>query len=134
MGNDFGSILSEFKQDEEPENIMAMIDDKELQQGMIAWKSVRVWFKPAKTCEEKDKIGRWMWLWDMIDYDQHNFEIVAGVRAQEAGKLFTRLKGLHLIYPDGTINQLATSYLQSIILSKIRGNSKKEKMPTVGQK
>lgn len=115
----FGEVLSGFKEDEEPENIVAIIDDEDLQNGMIAWKSVRIRFKPALDCPENDPVAKWEWLWNQIEYDSFAFGTVAGVKAQDVGMLITRLMGLHLIYPDGTINKLARQYLQTIILQKI---------------
>jgi len=49
----FGEILSEFKKSEEAENIVAIIEDNDLQNGMIAWKSVRIRYKAATDCQEK---------------------------------------------------------------------------------
>lgn len=123
----FGEILSEFKTDDEPENIVAMINDEELQNGMIAWKSVRITYKASSDCKEKDSVGKWNWLWGQIEYDSQMFGVVAGAKAQDVGKLFERLKGLHLIYPDGTINRLAKQYLQSIIMAKIRQATPKQR-------
>ena len=116
----FGEVLAEFKVNEEAENIVAIIEDSELQNGMIAWKAVQIQYKTASDCQEKDPVARWNWLWNHIDYNAQQFGIVAGVKAQDVGKLVTRLIGLRLIYPDGTVNKLARQYLQSIIMSKIK--------------
>jgi len=125
----FGEVLASFKKDEEAENIVAIIDDDDLQNGMIAWKSVRIKYKAAKDCIEKDTIDRWKWLWDQIEYDAQGFGVVAGARVQDVGKLLDRLIGLRLIYPDGTINTLARQYLQTIIMSKIRSATPRSQRP-----
>jgi hypothetical protein len=116
----FGEILASFKKDEEAENIVAVINDDELQNGLIAWKSVRIKYKTATDCNESDPTAKWNWLWDQIDYDSQAFGVVAGAKAQDVGRLIARLIGLRLIYPDGTINTLSKQYLQTIIMSKIR--------------
>lgn len=116
----FGEELAAFKRDEEAENIVAIIEDEELQNGMIAWKSVQITYRQASDCPEKDTNARWNWLWNQIDYDSQGFGVVAGAKAQDVGRLIARLKGLRLIYPDGTINTLARQYLQAIIMAKIR--------------
>ena len=46
----FGEILAWFKSEEEAENIVAIMGDEDLQNGMIAWKSVRIRFKAATDC------------------------------------------------------------------------------------
>lgn len=125
----FGEVLAAFKKDEEAENIVAIIDDDELQNGMIAWKSVQIKFKAASDCTEKDANGRWNWLWEQIEYDANKFGVVAGAKAQDVGKLVERLRGLRLIYPDGTIHTLAKQYLQTIIMSKIKSAQPRQPRP-----
>ena len=116
----FGEILAEFKKAEEAENIVAIIEDNDLQNGMIAWKSVRIKYKAASDCQDKDPVAKWYWLWDQIEYNANEFGVVAGSKAQNVGALITRLKGLRLIYPDGTVHNLASQFLQSIIMGKLR--------------
>jgi len=117
----FGDVLKSFKEAEEPENIVSLIDDESLRNGLVAWKSVRI--EPAPTdevfCSATDPVERWEWLWHAVRFDRAKFGIVAGVKAQEAGTLLTRLIGLRLIYPDGTVNNFASQYLQSIIMAKL---------------
>lgn len=129
----FGEVLASFKANEEAENIVAIITDDELQNGMIAWKSVRITFKTHQECDEKDPVAMWNWLWDQILFDSQSYGVVAGIKAQDVGKLLSRLIGLHLIYPDGSINKLAKQYLQTIIMSKIRqATPRAAKTPQVG--
>jgi len=117
----FGEVLAAFKANEEAENIVAIIEDEELQNGMIAWKSVRIKYHAASECDiQQSPVERWEWLWNQIEYDANSFGVVAGAKAQDIGRLLSRLRGLRLIYPDGTINTLARQYLQTIIMSKIR--------------
>ena len=122
----FGEILSDFKGDEEAENIVAIMGDDDLQNGMIAWKSVRIRYKAATECLDKDPVAKWNWLWDQIEYDSNMFGVVAGAKAQDVGKLVERLSGLRLIYPDGTINNLAKQYLQTLIFQKIKSVRKQK--------
>ena len=117
----FGEILSRFKASEEPENIVAIVDDEELRKGMVAWKSVVVEYKSAGECPHQDEAAQWNWMWDYVSFDMSSFGVVAGAKGQDVSSLFKRLKGLRLIYPDGTINKLAKQFLQTTIMSKIRG-------------
>lgn len=128
----FGEILANFKANDEVENIVAIITDTALQNGLIAWKSVSIRYKPASDCVEKNPAEQWNWMWDQVEFNSDKFGIVAGLKAQDVGRVLQRLKGLHLIYPDGTIDKMAKSYLQSIIMSKLRmaqGNAKKTTPP-----
>jgi len=63
-------------------------------------------------------------MWSRINYDSNGFGLVAGVKAQDTTILLQRLIGLRLIYPDGTINKFASQYLQSLIMSKLKGGQK----------
>lgn len=118
----FGDILAEFKRMAmgEAENIFPIMEDDTLVNGLIAWKSVKTTYKALSDCPHSDEVGRWEWMWEQVDFDMSRFGAVAGVKAQDTANLFQRLKGLRLIYPDGTINILAKQYLQAIILSKIK--------------
>lgn len=122
----FGEILAYFKRKaaDEPENIVPLIDDTVLTNGLIAWKSIVIKYKSAEQCPCSDEASQWEWLWIQIEFDTTKFGSVAGVRPQEVGALLTRLKGLRLIYPDGTIDNLAKQYLQSLIAAKIKKATK----------
>ena len=116
----FGEVLASFKDDEAPENICPLVEDETLRNGIVAWKSVAIRYKEAEDCEYKDDTSKWNWLWTRVDYDVQRFGTVAGVNAQGAAPMVTRLIGLRLIYPDGTISTYATQYLQSIIMAKLK--------------
>jgi hypothetical protein len=117
----FGEVLAEFKASEEAENVVPLMEDKQLQNGVVAWKSVTVKHLELADCPETDPVKKWEWMWGRVKYELEGFAAVAGVRIQDVGPLINRMIGLRLIYPDGTINKLAKQYMQSMILAKIRG-------------
>ena len=116
----FGEMLAGFKANEEPENIVAIVDDEELRKGLVAWKSVVVKYREAGDCPHKEEAARWNWMWEYVDFDMTGFGTVAGAKSQDVSRMFQRLKGLRLIYPDGTMNKLAKQYLQTTIASKLK--------------
>jgi hypothetical protein len=116
----FGEVLAGFKNSEEAENVVAILNNEDLQNCLIAWKSVRVRYKSASDCSEVDPNAKWEWMWTQINYDMETYGMVAGIKMQDVGRAVERLKGLRLIYPDGTINTMAKQYLQSIIMTKIK--------------
>jgi hypothetical protein len=115
----FGEVLQDFKSREEVENVMAILDNKDLQNGLLAWKSVRITFMKAEDCPFKDPHEQWDWMWSRIQYDVRAFGNIAGVSGKDVGGLLERLAGLRLIYPDGTINKTAATYLQAVIKVKL---------------
>ena len=117
--NSFGEILQYFKDTAEPDLIVPMVEDKDLRNGVCAWKAVTIHHLKQEDCPCKEEIARWNWLWTRIQYDEETFAVVAGVKTTDSRRLITRLIGLRLIYPDGTVNRLASQYLQAIVLGKL---------------
>lgn len=120
----FQLILDEFKNNESPENIVPLIEDVSLRNGLVSWKSIVIENLGDEECPYNDEVSKWKWLWTRIKYDVGNFGVVAGCKPQESIILLQRLIGLRLIYPDGTLNKYATQYLQSMIMAKIQGGSR----------
>ena len=115
----FLSLLTYFKGNESPENIVPLVESGDLRNALVAWKSVTAKRKEEQSCPYPDETSQWNWLWQQITYDQSTFGTVAGLKTQDTGSILTRLIGLRLIYPDGTINELARLYLESIIVAKL---------------
>jgi len=122
----FGEVLAQFKESEEAENVAPLVEDDTLRNGVIAWKSVVTSIRcgAGEQCGESDPARQWDWLWSRVEFDVAHFGVVAGCRAQDASGLFSRLKGLRLIYPDGTIQGFASQYLQAMIMAKLKRASK----------
>jgi hypothetical protein len=125
----FGELLARFKQAETPESIFPLLNDVPLCNALVAWKSVKLSFKPPAECPSEDEQAQWEWLWNQVDYGVSSFGVVAGCKAQEAVNLIARLRGLQLIYPDGTINSFAKQYLGQLIIQRIQG--KRKPAPTI---
>lgn len=115
----FGAILASFKGNESADSIVCLIDDGRLRHGLSAWKSVKVEIVPKGECQEQSTLDKWNWLWDQTNVDLKTFGVVAGVQDYESKSLFMRLKGLRLIYPDGTVNRLAEQYLHTIVFNSM---------------
>jgi len=114
-------LIAQFKKTESAENIVPLVESEELRNGVVAWKSVVVRFEEESE-ELRDGASsaeQWEWMWSHVSFDMPAFSVVAGVQQQHASRLFGRLKGLRLIYPDGEINTFAAKYLQAIIMAKL---------------
>lgn len=119
----FDDILLYFKEQESgsPENIAPLIENRDLIDSLIAWKSVNTSRKDSLgECIGQSDNEKWEWLWQNVTFDLNSFAGVAGIRYQDASQLFYRLKGLRLIYPDSTINTIAKQYLQGVIIRMIK--------------
>jgi len=114
-------IIEKFKENESAENIVPLVESEELRNGLVAWKSVVVTRKGENnTCDDDlSEAEMWQFIWEDVDFGLSSFGVVAGVQNQHVQRLFNRLKGLRLIYPDGSIHKIAAQYLQSLILAKL---------------
>jgi hypothetical protein len=115
----FTDILQHFKQNESPERIIPLIDDSKLRMSLVAWESVKVEKRANVDCTLTEENDQWHWMWEQVSFDQNTYSVVAGVQVHEIVNILVRLKGLKLIYPDGTICNLAKQYLQTIIVSQL---------------
>lgn len=119
MNQTLGELLKDFKEQESAENIVPLVESEELRNGVVAWKSVEVHYKDNNPCEESSEAAQWNWMWTKISFDLQRYAIVAGIQPQNASRLFQRLCGLRLIYPDGAIHGFAAKYLQAVIMAKL---------------
>jgi hypothetical protein len=123
MSMTFGEVLAGFKQMENDciDNLAPLTGNEMLRDALVAWKSVEIEYLPtaSESCEYKEEKARWNWLWYRVKCDVAGFGVVAGVRPQEAAAVFQRLRGLRLIYPDGTVNRMAAQYMKTIIAAKL---------------
>lgn len=122
-------VLDLFKRDESPESLIQLIEDPELRVAIVAWQAVAVEVDKGHDCPipVEDVVGRWEWLWSHVRYDKEHFAVVANIRKHNVSHLMTRLIGLRLIYPDGTIHGMARNYLKCLIMSKLPKDAKDKK-------
>jgi hypothetical protein len=123
MENSFIDICQYFKNTSTPEKVVALMGDKKLIASVLAWKSVVITKNDDEKCEFEGDNERWDWLWKRINWDRDKYHLVTGLKVQDVGTCFERLKGLKLIYPDGTIDKFATQYLNSIIMRALKTKS-----------
>lgn len=128
-GESFGEILTEFKNRESAESVFPMLNDVALCNAVLAWKSVSVRYKSTAPCPHDDEQAQWRWMWENVEYDVESFGVVAGCKPQEAAIMLTRLIGLRLIYPDGSICQFAKQYLGRRIMQALTAKDKPKDKP-----
>jgi len=116
----YGEVLSHFKEMKNIEKVVSLIGDKNLINALLAWKSVTITYKETGLfCDSPSENEQWEWLWKNVKFDLQKFTIVAGLKVQDGTFFFERLKGLKLIYPDGTIDPFASQYLTSVIVKTL---------------
>lgn len=86
------------------EKFVFLLDPKErlLSKGLIAWKNIKT---ELDFSEIKDIENETDFIWQFCRFDLRQFCVILQIEQLEAKNLINRLKGLHLIFPDGTVNQ-----------------------------
>lgn len=99
---EFELLLLRFKADPKNLNMMLLATDHELLRYSVIWKQVLV-----------ERVSRyplddtWQALWECVRIDYDSIAMLADDEMVKARKTVERLKGLQLIYPDGTLPELA---------------------------
>ena len=126
----FENILLRFQKissQDTVEKFVFLLDPKErlLCKGLVAWKNIKTeldFSEPKEIENETD------FIWQFSRFDLKNFCAILQIEPLEAKNLINRLKGLHLIFPDGTVNQAAYGVMLTYVskdLAKRTGANKK---------
>jgi len=106
------------------EKLISIKGDEKALSAIVAWTNTPITRKEEGQPENDSEIALLSWLWDCIEYDEEHWRTMAGLKVQEATTVFQKLKGLRLIYPDGSAEDYATLYIRSIMNKAIFGESK----------
>lgn len=116
----YGEAINHFKKTSTPDKVVPLLKDKSLIDALLAWKSVIISYKQSGlSYQEPDSNRLWQLLWENVSFDMDNYGTIAGLKVQDVRYFFERLKGLKLIYPDGTIDLFAGQYINSIIMKEL---------------
>lgn len=123
--------LEQIKQQDKATSSQKMIfllnpKDTRVYQALVAWKSITVMFEEDAEVDDNASIEQ---LWELSASNLKQFAITIGDTVQDAIPRLRQLKNLHLIYPDGSINEqariLVSMYIKKKIL-EVRGNTQNE--------
>jgi len=112
-------FLDEIKSAEDPLQLTALRNNQSLQSLIVAWENMELTINVKKMAEMKTLKG--LWLHCMFDYEE--LCMASGINWLEMPRLLELAKANRLIYPDGTINQQAKSYLRTIMAKHLRSLS-----------
>lgn len=105
-----------------------LLDPKErlLGKGLITWKNIKTELDFSNPIDLKNQDD---FIWQFARFDLKTFCNILQLQLHEGKNLINRLKGLHLIFPDGTVNKYAYSVMLTYVgkdLSKRTGANKKQ--------
>lgn len=119
----FDFLMIDFQQKSQSEtafmNNIFILDPKDIQtcKAVIAWSNIN---PVLDFSEERSYKDDWDWCWQFVRYDVEKLALLIGCTASEASRIVVRLKTVKLIFPDGTVNQLAYSVIKNMLVQTIQ--------------
>lgn len=116
---DFEALLDQYKANPRRESVMLLLTDTRLLAYAVIFKQCA----PERVLEFGVEVepleASWSALWDCVRVDLEAIALLADDELVKARKNIERLKGLRLIYPDGTLPDLATKIITKRIMEAL---------------
>ena len=116
---DFEELLDQYKTNPRRESAVLLLNDARLLSYAVIFKQcpperVLEYGSPAHPEE-----ATWNSLWECVRVNYDSIALLADDELVKAKKNIERLKGLRLIYPDGTLPDLATKIITKRIMEAL---------------
>lgn len=116
---DYDDLLQDFKDSPKRESAAALLSDNRLLTYTVIWlrcppERIQV---DGLMIEPKEK--SWSALWDCVKVPYEAIALLADDELVRAKKMVERMKGLRLVYPDGTVQDLVTKIITKRILDAL---------------
>ena len=124
----YSEKLAWFKQNEKPEAVLVIANNRELIGIIIAWINLEVKHTDKLiqlSGESENEI--WDWLWKNTRFNMTELKVKTGVPYSES-VLETKMKpliGNRVLYPDGTVNSFVQRYLREQVVKLFETKPKK---------
>lgn len=111
------------------EKLISIKNDDKALSSIVAWQNIQIKRDEQGQPKDDSMDALWDWLWECVSFSMYDWRIMSGVKVQDADTMFQRLKGLKLIFPDGTAEDFATLYIRSVMNKAIFGENKQVGRP-----
>ena len=122
---EFNEVINTFKKCEDAASVYVLLEDKKLALALSAWPNVPIKFTGLGVCASFDPVEQWEWLWKRSKVDLVTFALILGCSPEQAKDVAARLIGLHLVYPDSSVNNFARQYLNALVAERLSKASKR---------
>lgn len=116
---DFEELLEAYKAKPRRESALLLIQDARLAAYAVIFKQC----PPERVLNDgvaaHPQEASWIALWACVHVDYEAVALLADDEPRVARKTVERLKGLRLIYPDGTLPELATKIITKRIMDAV---------------
>lgn len=115
-------ILTTFKAQEEErlECVHPLVKDSLLRNFVVAWSMSSVTFARPEGPMPDDEPSRWNWLWTGVRIPRREIANALKIDQSKVGRLVDRAAAFRLIYPDGTVNQMAVKFIRAEIAKAMK--------------
>ena len=119
----FDDALALFRMREQPEQVVALLDDLPLQKLVAVWPDLPLTAIPitGRQPPAEDLRALWEWLWRHRQLAANDLARALGLSTARAQALFEVARRQRLIYPDGTVHGIAAQYLRARFAVEIGG-------------
>ena len=121
-GLSFSEALAGFKGTENNAVAALLLHDRALQAVIASWPNVSRQLPGNDVLLTDPSLDE---LWALVKYDEREVVELAGVSTGLAMAAFRRAKGNRLIYPDGTVHEMARGVLLRLLKDILQGKGKR---------
>lgn len=124
----FVEKLAWFKQNEKPETVLIVADNRELIKIIVAWSNIEVRTAGSLTILVSNSENEtWDWLWKNTGFSLAELKTKTGVSYSESvlEQKMKPLIGNRILYPDGTINSFVQRFLREQVVKLFEAKPKK---------
>ena len=108
---DFDELLKVYKDAPKRENNLLLLNDATLLQYCVIFRQYAPERKHIDGVPAQPVDNSWPALWDCVTLDVEAIALIANDEKVKAKMMLERLKGMRLVFPDGTIQDLATKII-----------------------
>lgn len=111
---DFDELLDAYKASPRKESLVLLLNEPVLLKYCVIFKQV-----PIKRIDDYPSDRTWAELWKCVELDYEQIALLADDTLTQAKKNVTRIVGLRLVYPDGSVPQLVEKAMVKMITDKL---------------
>lgn len=112
---DFAELLAVYKANPRRESTVLLLSEPVLLKYCVIFKQV-----PIKRIDDYPIDRTWAELWKCVELDYEQIALLADDTLTQAKKNVTRIVGLRLVYPDGSIPELVEKTIVKMITDKLQ--------------
>ena len=110
----FDELLAQYKASPRRESAALLLTDPVLLKYCVIFKQVTV-----ERISEEPADATWAALWGCVALDLEQIALLADDELVKARKSVERLKGLRLVYPDGTLQELVNKVITKKVMDAL---------------